>query len=111
MPTKPIARGVELERDPLQTLGRAGEVGLTQVAGAGRRAVRGVRDADPEPEQLELLARLVETRREPRRVQQPPEVVARVREVRVRGGGDTARVDPAEDRPQAGRQDVGDVAG
>ena len=100
---------LQLERDPLQPLGRAGEVGLAQVARARRRAVGGVGDADPELEQLELLARVVEPRREARRVQQPPEVVARVGEVRVRGGGDTARVDPAEDRRQAGREDVGDV--
>ena len=100
----------QLERDPLQPLGRAVEVGLAEVAGPGRRAVGGVRDADPEPEQLELLARVVEPRREPGGVQQPPEVVARVGEVGVRGGGDAARVDPAEDRRQAGREDVGDVA-
>ncbi len=50
---------LELERDPLQPLGRAGEVALAQVAGAGRRAVGGVGDADPELEQLELLARVV----------------------------------------------------
>ena len=36
----------ELERDPLQPLGRAGEVGLAQVAGARRGAVGGVGDAD-----------------------------------------------------------------
>jgi hypothetical protein len=42
-------------------------------------------------------------------VQQPPEVVARVGEVGVRGSGNAAGIDPDEDRLEAGRQDVGDV--
>jgi hypothetical protein len=100
---------LELERDPLQPLRRAGEIRLAEVAGAGSRAVGGVGDADPELEEVELLGRVVEPRREARSVEQPPEVVARVRKVGVRGGGDTTRVDPAEDRRQAGREDVGDV--
>ena len=54
--------------------------------------------------------RLVEPRREARRVEQPPEVVARVREVRVRRGGDAAGVDPDEDDPQARAEDVRDGA-
>ena len=81
-----------------------------QVARAWRRPVGGVRDADPELQQLELLARVVEARREAGGVQQPPEVVARVGEVGVRGGRDAAGVDPAEDRRQPGREDVRDVA-
>ena len=79
--------GLQLTRDLLEPLGRAGEVAAPQVARAGRRAVRGVRDADPFLQQLELLRRLVEPRREARRMEQPPEVVARVREVRCRLGG------------------------
>jgi hypothetical protein len=100
----------QLERDPLEPLGRAREVAAAQVAGARRRPVRRVRDADPELEQLELLARVEEPRREAGRVEEAPEVVARVGEVGVRGGGDTARVDPAEDGGEARRQDVWDVA-
>jgi hypothetical protein len=70
--------------DAGQSLGRAGEVVATQVAGARRRARRGVRDADARLQELELLSRLIETRGEARRMQQPPEIVARVGEVRVR---------------------------
>ena len=46
----------------------------------------------------------------PRGVEQPPEVVARIREVRARRGRDAAGVDPAEDDAQAGREHVGDRA-
>ena len=102
--------GLELARDLLEPLGRAGEVAAPQVARAGRRAVRGVRDADPFLQQLELLRRLVEPRREARRMEQPPEVVARVREVRLRRRGDAARVDAAEDDLEARREDVRDSA-
>ena len=48
-------RRPQLARDPLETLGGAGEVGAAQVARAGRRAVGGVRDADSLLEQGELL--------------------------------------------------------
>ena len=89
---------------------RAREVGAAQVARARRRAVRGVRDADPELEQLELLVRLVEPRREAGVVEQPPEVVARIREVRAGRRRDAARVDAAEDDVEARREDVRDVA-
>ena len=54
----------------------------------------------PSCEQVELLGRLVQPRGETRRVQQPPEVVARVREVRVRFRRDAAGIDPAEDDPK-----------
>ena len=37
-------------------------------------------------EEVELLGRLVEARREARVMEQAPEVVARIGEVRVRGG-------------------------
>ena len=101
---------LQLERDPLQAFRGAREVAAPEVAGAGGRPVRGVGGADPELQQLELLARLVEARREARSVQEPPEVVARVGEVGVRGGGDATGVDPAEDRRQPRAEDVRDVA-
>jgi hypothetical protein len=43
-------------------------------------------------------------------VQQPPEVVARIREMRVRGCRNAAGIDPDEDDVESRRQDVGDVA-
>ena len=105
---EPDRPGLQLEREPFQPLGGAGEVGAPEVAGAGRRPVRGVGGADSELQQLELLARLVEPGCEARGMQEPPEVVARIGEVGVRSGGDAAGVDPAEDRRQAGGQDVRD---
>ena len=73
------------------------EVAAPEVARARRRAVRGVGHAEPELEQLELLLGLEEPRREAGVVEQAPEVVARVREVGVRGRRDPAGVDAAED--------------
>ena len=107
MPTKAIARGRQLAGDPLEP--RAVEVAAAQVARAGRRAVRGVRDAVAELEERELLLRIEEPRREARVVEQPPEVVARVREVRGRRGRDAARIDAAEDAAQVRGEDVRDV--
>jgi hypothetical protein len=52
---------LQVAGDSLEALRGAREVAAPQVAGAGRRAVRGVRDADPLFEQRELLLRLVET--------------------------------------------------
>src|SRR5262249_31597885 len=49
--------------------------------------------------------------RESRIVEQPPEVVPRVGEVRLSRGRDATRVDAAEDRLQAGREDVRYSAG
>src|SRR5439155_668202 len=69
-------RGAQLAGDALEPLRRAGEVGASQVTRAGRRAVRGVRHADPLVEQRELLLRLVEARGQFGRVEEPPEVVA-----------------------------------
>src|SRR5581483_318329 len=86
------------------------EEAAAQVARAGRRPVGGVRDADALLQQLELLARLVEARREPRGLQQAPEVVARVREVRRGGGRDASGVDAAEDDPEPWAEHVGDGA-
>ena len=84
------------------------EVAASQVARAGCRPRRRVRDAEAELEQRELLLRVEEARREAGVVQQPPEVVARVREVRGGRGGDAPRVDPAEDAGETGREDVRD---
>src|SRR5207302_1584256 len=67
-------------------------------------------NADAELEQGKLLLRIEQPRREAGVVQQAPEVVARVREVRGRGGGDAPRVDPAEDAGQPRGEDVGDGA-
>ena len=55
-----------------------------------------------------LLARRIEARRESCRVEESPEVVARVREVRTGRRGDAARVDPAENDAEAGREDIRD---
>ncbi len=70
----------------------------------------GVRDSPAEREQLVLLGRVVEARCKAGSVEEPPEVVARIREVGVRGGGETAGIDPAEDRCQPRGEDVRDVA-
>ena len=59
----------------------------------------------------ELLAGVKETRCEAGLVQQTPEVVAGIREARVRAVGEPSRVDPAEDDPQPGREDVGNGGG
>jgi hypothetical protein len=83
------------------------EVGRAEVAGASRRPPRGVREADSEREELELLMRLERSGCEPGGMQQPPEVVPRVREVGTGGGARPARVDPAEDDPEIGPEDVG----
>ena len=60
----------------------------------------------PERQKVELLGGIEEARREPGRVQQSPEVVTRVREMRVRSVREAAGVDPAEDDLQPGREDV-----
>ena len=96
----------ELARDALEPVCRTGEVGAAQVAGPRRRAWRGVRDADAEAKKLELLGRLEQPRREPAVVEQPPEVVPRVREVGRRRGGEAARVDPAEEDVEPRPEDV-----
>jgi DNA invertase Pin-like site-specific DNA recombinase len=44
-----------------------------------------------------LLLRREQPRREPGRMEEPPEVVPRIGEMGARGGGDTAWIDPAED--------------
>jgi hypothetical protein len=100
--------GPELARDALDACEI--EVAAAQVAGAGRRARRGVRDPDAVLQGLELLHGLVQPRREARCVQQSPEVVARIREVRTRRIRDASGIDPAEDDPQPRREDVGNRA-
>ena len=54
---------------------------------------------------------LEQARREAGRVQQPPEVVAGVREVGVRGVREAAGVDAAEDDGEPRREDVRDGGG
>src|SRR5262249_43814880 len=81
-----------------------------QVARAGRRAVGRVRQPVAELRERELLLRVVQAQREARLVQEPPEVVARIREVGCCRGGHAAGVDPAEDTGQTGRENVGDCA-
>ena len=98
--------GAELEGDAPEPVGRIREVGTTQVARPGGRAGGRVRRADAVVEQLELLARLEQPRREPRVVEQAPEIVARVGEVSVCCRRHAARVDAAEDNLEAGREHV-----
>lgn len=99
--------GVQLPGERLEALCASHEVTRAEIARTGRRPVGGVRDADPERQQVELLRRLEETGRETRLVQEPPEVVARICEVGARGVGETSGVDSAEDDPQPGRENVG----
>ena len=103
--------GLQVPGERPQSLRASGEVSSTEIARTGRRAVGRVRDADPEWQQVELLRGPEETRREPRLVQEPPEVVAWVREVRIRAVGEATGIDPAEDDLQPGRKDVGDCRG
>jgi hypothetical protein len=105
---EPDRARAQLVGDPLQSRGRAGEVAAAEVARAARRAQGRVGDAVAELQQLELLGGLELPGREAGLVQQPPEVVARVGEVRRGCRRDAARVDAAEDGRQAGREDVGD---
>jgi hypothetical protein len=100
----------QLRRDCLEPLACACEVRSSQVAGAGRRPLRSVRQPDPEREQLVLVPRVEEARREARRVQQSPEVVPRIGEVRARLGAHAPGVDAAEHDAQASREDVGERA-
>src|SRR5439155_21080645 len=85
--------------------------GAAQGARASRSTRGGVGDPEPELEECELLQRLEAPRREAGVVEQPPEVVARVGEVRGMGRGDPARVDPAEDAGQPGRENIRHRAG
>src|SRR5439155_9860643 len=71
-----------------------------------RGPVGGVRQAVAELEQLELLARCVHARCKAGVMEQPPEVVAWIGEVRRGSRRDAAGVDAAEDAVEAGREDV-----
>src|SRR4029453_10597594 len=104
-------RGLELAGEPLEPLRAAGEVPAAKVRRARRRPVRGVRHADAVVERLPLLLRHEQPSREPRRMEEPPEVVARIREVRRRRGRHAAGVDPAEEHAQVACEDVWDRAG
>jgi hypothetical protein len=73
------------------------EILLPEISGAWRRARRRVRDAETEFEERELFGRLEAARGEAGVVEQPPEVVAGIREMGRCGGRDPARVDAAED--------------
>src|SRR5207302_405112 len=97
---------VKLACDSLEPLGRSREVGAPQVARARGRSRRRVRGADALLQQLELFGRLVQARGEAGRVQQAPEVVAWVGEVRLRRGGHPPGVDTAEHDPQVRAEDV-----
>jgi len=96
------------ESKAVEPLGRAGEVGLAEVARPSRRPVGGVGQAVAELEHPPLLVRRELRRGQPRVGEQPPEVVSGVREVGAGGGRAKAGVDPAEEDVQAGREDVGD---
>ena len=100
----------QLVGQPLEPLRAAGEVALAQVRRAARRPVRRVRDPDSEPQDVDLLGGVHQARREAGGVQQPPEVVARVGEVRGRGIRVEAGVDPAEDDVEIRCEHVGDSA-
>ncbi len=86
------------------------EVAAPQVTRAGRRPVGGIGQPVAELRQRVLLLRVVEARREAGVVEQPPEVVPRVREVRRRGRRHASRIDPAEDACELWDEDVGDGA-
>jgi hypothetical protein len=94
---------VQTVRERLQPLGRALEVSAAQVARPWRRSVGGVRQSEAECRQVVLFLRRVQARGKPDVVQQPPEVVPRVREVRAGRVRPAAWIDPAEDDLEAGR--------
>ena len=80
-------------------------IGITNAAYRTTRGSSDLRKGDF----VGSAERLEQTRREAGVVEEAPEVVPRVGEVRGRRGRDAARVDAAEDAPEAGRQDVRDV--
>src|SRR5207248_4807485 len=97
----------QLDCEPLEPRRRVREVGAAQVARAARRPAGGVRQADAVAQRLELLVGTQRARREARFVEQPPEVVPRVREVGAGRRRHTTRVDAAEDDFEAWAEDVG----
>src|SRR5204862_2598759 len=74
----------EVVGDRLETRRRAVEVAAAKVARALRRPVRGIREADPVAERSVLLGRLEHAVGEAGGVQEAPEVIARVGEMRGR---------------------------
>ena len=86
----------ELTGELLEPFGAAGEISRAEVARAGSRAEGGVRDADAERKQVELLGRVEQARGQPGGMEQAPEVVARVREVGARSVREAPRVDAAK---------------
>ena len=88
---------------------RSVEIAAAEIPRPGCHPVGGVRDAEAKSQEVELLGRLVEARCEACVVQKPPEVVARIGEMRVRRGGKASRIDAAEDAAQVGGEDVGDA--
>src|SRR6185503_12039961 len=91
----------EILRQSLEPPGGAGKVAAAKIAASSRRPIGGVREAVAEVEQLPLLLRYEEPGREVRVSEEPPEVVARIREVRRSGSRAKSWVDPAEDAAQA----------
>src|SRR5205085_5976482 len=72
-----------------------------EIAGSARRPIGGFRQPDPELQDLELLLRIEQSGCVAGFVQEPPEVVARVGEVRAGSGRDEAGIDAAEDDAKA----------
>ena len=95
-------------RELLEALGASREVCHAQIAGARCRPVRGVRDTDPESQQVELLGGVEQAGREPGCVDQAPEVVAGVGEVSAGSVREAPGVDSAEDDIEARSEDIGD---
>ena len=93
---------------PLEPLRAAAEVTLSQVGRPSGRTVGRVRDPDPVAEHFELLGRADEMGREPGCVEQAPEVVPRVGEMRRPRVGVEAGVDPAEHDVEPGREAADD---
>jgi hypothetical protein len=100
--------GLQLLRNPFQSLGCAREVTTAQIARPRRRSRGSVRDSDAVSEELELLSRLEQARRESGRMQEAPEIVARIRKVSARSSRHAAGIDPAEEHPQARAENVRD---
>ena len=97
---------LELEGDRLEPLAGSREVGGAKVARAACRPSRSIRQPDAEVDQRPLFVRLELPWREPGGMQQPPEVVARIREGGARGRARQTWIDAAEDESDAGREDV-----
>ena len=111
LPTNPRARGRSSSASSSSRSALPCEVALAKVGRAAGRSECGVRDPDAVAEQIELRGRLDHVRREPGREEQPPEVVARIGEVRRLRVRVEARVDPAEHDLEPRRENIGHGAG